>query len=374
MSIDAILEKAVAGERLTMDDAVRLYEVDENDEVQLNKLGEAADTMMKKWHPDPITTFVIGRNVNYTNFCDTYCRFCAFYRPPGHEEGYVLSDEEIFKKIQETVDVGGTEILMQGGTNPNLEFSYYTDLLRNIKKRFPDITMHSFSPAEIYKMMEVSGLSLEEVLQELKDAGLDSLPGGGAEILTEENRKAVSRLKIDWLQWIDCMKAAKKVGMHGTATMVIGFGESNEERALHLQRVRDAQDETNCFLAFISWTFQPDNTRMKGEKITPNGYLKNVAISRLFLDNVPNFQSSWVTMGPETGKRSLHFGCNDFGSTMIEENVVSAAGTTHKVNNNRALDIIREAGKKPAVRDTKYNTLHVFEEHERASRDFEMQN
>ncbi|GAK02952.1 menaquinone via futalosine step 3 [Geomicrobium sp. JCM 19037] len=374
MSIDHILERATAGERLTMEDAVRLYEVDENNEQEMEKLGKAADTMMKKWHPDPITTFVIGRNVNYTNFCDTYCRFCAFYRPPGHEEGYVLSDEEIFNKIQETVDVGGTEILMQGGTNPDLPFTYYTDLLRNIKKRFPDITMHSFSPAEIYKMMDVSGMELEEVLQALKDAGLDSLPGGGAEILTEENRKAVSRLKIDWKQWIECMKTAKKVGMHGTATMVIGFGESNEERALHLQRVRDAQDETNCFLAFISWTFQPDNTRMKGEKITPNGYLKNVAISRLFLDNVPNFQSSWVTMGPETGKRSLHFGCNDFGSTMIEENVVSAAGTTHKVNNNRALDIIREAGKTPAVRDTKYNTRHVFAEDERVSRDFEMQN
>ncbi|AXF55876.1 cyclic dehypoxanthinyl futalosine synthase [Salicibibacter kimchii] len=371
MSVDTILEKAVAGERLTMDDAVELYESDES---ELEKIGAAADQVMKKWHPDPMTTFVIGRNVNHTNLCDTYCRFCAFYRPPGHEEGYVLSDDEILDKIQDTVDVGGTEILMQGGTNPDLPFSYYTNLLRKIKQHFPDITMHSFSPTEIYKMVEVSGLSLEEVLQELKDAGLDSIPGGGAEILTESNRKKVSRLKDSWVEWIDCMKTAKKLGMHSTATMVIGFGESSRERALHLQRVRDAQDELRPFLAFISWTFQPDNTRMKGERITPNGYLKNVAISRLFLDNIPNFQSSWVTMGPETGKRSLHFGCNDFGSTMIEENVVSSAGTTYKVNNNRALDIIREAGKTPAVRDTKYNTLHVFAEDERVKKDFVMQN
>ncbi len=369
MSIDPILTKALNGERLTMEDAVRLYESDE-----IEKMGAAANEITKKWHPDPVTTFVIGRNVNYTNFCDTYCRFCAFYRRPGSDEGYVLSNEEIFEKIQETADVDGTEILMQGGTNPDLSFSYYTDLLREIKKRFPGMTMHSFSPAEIYKMVEVSGLSLEEVLRELHEAGLDSLPGGGAEILTEETRKKVSRLKCTGEQWIDCMKTAKKVGMHGTATMVIGLTESNEERALHLQKIRDAQDESNCFLAFISWTFQPDNTNMKGEIISPEGYLRNVAISRLFLDNIPNFQSSWVTMGPETGKRSLEFGCNDFGSTMMEENVVSAAGTTHKVNTNQILQLIREAGKIPAQRDTKYNILRRFDGQSKAEKDFVMQN
>ncbi|MFB5663563.1 cyclic dehypoxanthinyl futalosine synthase [Alteribacillus sp. HJP-4] len=369
MSIDAILDRAVSGERLTMEDAVRLYESDE-----IEKMGAAANKVMKKWHPDPVTTFVIGRNVNYTNVCDTYCRFCAFYRRPGSDEGYTLSDEVIFNKIQETSDVNGTEILMQGGTNPNLPFDYYTTLLRDIKTRFPDITMHSFSPAEIYKMMEVSGLSLEEVLRQLHEAGLDSLPGGGAEILTEETRKKVSRLKCTADQWIDCMKTAKKVGMHGTATMVIGLTESNEERAEHLQRIRDAQDESNCFLAFISWTFQPDNTNMKGEIISGDGYLRNVAISRLFLDNIPNFQSSWVTMGPVVGKRSLNFGCNDFGSTMMEENVVSAAGTTHKVNTNEILKLIREAGKIPAQRDTKYNILRRFDGETSAEKDFVMQN
>lgn len=369
MSIDAILERAVNGERLSMADAVALYESDE-----VEKMGEAADKVMKKWHPDPVATFIIGRNVNYTNFCDTYCRFCAFYRAPGHKEGYVLSNDEIFKKIEETLAVGGTEILMQGGTNPDLPLSYYTDLLREIKKRY-NIWMHSFSPAEVWKIAEVSNLSVEEVLRELHEAGLDSMPGGGAEILTEETRLRVSRLKVTWEQWIEAMKATKKVGMHGTATMVIGFGESFEERALHLQRVRDAQDETECFTAFISWLLQPENTGMhRTKKLTPTDYLKNVAISRLFLDNIPNFQASWVTMGPEVGKLSLQYGCNDFGSTMMEENVVSAAGATHKVNTNETLKLIREAGKIPAQRDTGYNILKVFNDEEIAENDFVMQN
>lgn len=368
MSIDHILTRAVNGERISFEDAVELYKSDE-----VEKMGEAANAIMKKWHPEPETTFVIGRNVNYTNVCDTYCRFCAFYRAPGHEDGYVLSNEEVFQKIQETIDIGGTEILMQGGTNPNLPLSYYTNLLREIKKRFK-ITMHSFSPAEIWKIAEVSGLTLEEVLMELKEAGLDSVPGGGAEMLTDETRNRISKIKTSWQDWLECMKMVKKVGMHGTATMVIGFGESMEERALHLQRIRDAQDEADCFLAFISWTFQPDNTNLKGEKLSPREYLKNVAISRIFIDNIKNFQSSWVTMGPEVGKKSLSYGCNDFGSTMIEENVVSAAGTTHKVNTNQILQLIREAGKIPVQRDTKYNRLRVFHENEQAEKDFIMQN
>lgn len=369
MAIDDILKRVLDGERINEQDVIRLYESDE-----VEKMGEVANEVMKRFHPEPITTFVIGRNINYTNVCDTYCRFCAFYRAPGSEEGYVLDNETIFQKIQETVDIGGTEILMQGGTNPNLPFSYYTDLLREIKKRF-NITMHSFSPAEVWKMVEVSGLSLEEVLKQLHEAGLDSLPGGGAEILDERTRNKISRKKTSWQDWIACMKVAKKVGMHGTATMVIGFGESYEERALHLKRIRDVQDEAEPFLAFIPWTFQPENTNMSDvEKQTPRDYLKTLAISRMYLDNIPNFQSSWVTMGPEIGKLSLSYGCNDFGSTMIEENVVSAAGATHKVNTNLILQLIREAGKIPAQRDTKYNILHTFEEKEMANKDFTMQN
>jgi cyclic dehypoxanthinyl futalosine synthase len=376
--IDRILDKALAGERLNLEDGLALYDSDE-----IEKMGAAANQIMLKFHPEPITTFVIGRNVNYTNICDTYCRFCAFYRAPGSKEGYVLPNETIFQKIQETIDVGGTEILMQGGTNPNLPFSYYTDLLREIKKRFPGITMHSFSPAEIWKMKEVSGgLSLEEVIRQLHEAGLDSLPGGGAEILDDRTRRKISRLKGSWTDWMEVMKTAHKIGMNTTATMVIGFGEQMEERVLHLLRVRDAQDEcirngypSAGFLAFISWTFQPDNTNLKAEKLGPEDYLKNVAITRLMIDNIPNFQSSWVTMGPEVGKLSLHYGCNDFGSTMIEENVVSAAGTTHKVNISSTLDIIRQAGKIPAQRNTRYEILRVFDDaNTKVEKDFIMQN
>lgn len=376
--IDRILDKALRGERLNTDDCVTLFESD-----QIEKMGAAANQIMKKWHPDPIATFVIGRNVNYTNICDTYCRFCAFYRAPGSKEGYVLPDEVIFQKIQETIDVDGTEILMQGGTNPELPFSYYTNLLREIKKRFPSITMHSFSPAEIMKMKEVSnGLSLEEVIRQIHEAGLDSLPGGGAEILDDRTRRKISRLKGSWRDWMDVMQTAHKVGMNTTGTMVIGFGELLEERALHLERIRTAQDEcmqnghpSKGFLAFIPWTFQPDNTNMKAERVSPEEYLKTLAISRLFLDNIPNFQASWVTMGPEIGKKTLSFGCNDFGSTMIEENVVSAAGATHKVNIGSTLQLIREAGKIPAQRDTKYNILRVFDdEHATVTKDFVMQN
>ncbi|WP_237167813.1 cyclic dehypoxanthinyl futalosine synthase [Paenibacillus yonginensis] len=378
MAIDFILDKALRGERVTLEEATALFESNE-----IEKMGHTANILMERRYPEKITTFVIGRNVNYTNVCDVYCRFCAFYRRPGSEEGYVLSDETIFQKIQETIDVGGTEILMQGGTNPNLPFSYYTDLLRNIKKRFPDITMHSFSPAEIQKMKVVSdGLSLEEVIRQIHEAGLDSLPGGGAEILDDRTRRKISRLKGSWTDWMDVMKTAHKIGMNTTATMVIGLGETMEERALHLMRVRDAQDEciqngykSEGFLAFIPWTFQPDNTNLKLERQTPEEYLKTVAISRIVLDNIKHFQSSWVTMGPEIGKLSLQYGCDDFGSTMIEENVVSSAGATHKVNISSTLDIIRQAGKIPAQRNTRYEILRVFDDvNAKVENDFIMQN
>lgn len=376
-AIDAILEKALQGGRLDLEDTIALFESDE-----VEKIGHTANILMERKHPEPIATFVIGRNVNYTNVCDVYCRFCAFYRRPGSEEGYVLPDEVIFQKIQETIDVGGTEILMQGGTNPNLPFSYYTNLLKAIKERFPDITMHSFSPAEIMKMVEVSdGLTLEQVVREIHAAGLDSLPGGGAEILDDRTRRKISRAKGSWRDWMDVMQTAHRIGMNTTATMVIGFGESMEERALHLLRVREAQDEclqngypSEGFLAFIPWTFQPDNTNLKVERQTPESYLKTVAISRIVLDNIKNLQSSWVTMGPEVGRLSLQYGCNDFGSTMIEENVVSSAGATHKVNIESILSIIRSAGKTPAQRNTKYDILRVFHEDSKVERDFIMQN
>ncbi|MHA7965655.1 cyclic dehypoxanthinyl futalosine synthase [Paenibacillus sp. CAU 1782] len=376
-AIDAILDKALRGERLGLEEGMELLVSDE-----IEKMGHTANQIMKKWHPEPITTFVVGRNVNYTNVCDVYCRFCAFYRAPGSKEGYVLDDEVILNKIQETIDVGGTEILMQGGTNPNLPFTYYTDLLKKIKAKFPEITMHSFSPAEIQKMKVVSdGLTLDEVISQLHEAGLDSLPGGGAEILDDRTRRRISRAKGPWSDWMDVMNSAHRHGMNTTATMVYGLGETIEERALHMLRIREEQDRvltqgypTPGFLAFISWPFQPDNTRLKLEKQKPEEYLRIVAVSRIMLDNIKNFQSSWVTMGPEMGKLSLSYGCNDFGSTMIEENVVSAAGTTHKVNIELILRLIREAGKIPAQRDTKYNILKMFNEADKAEQDFIMQN
>ncbi|MBW7474610.1 dehypoxanthine futalosine cyclase [Paenibacillus oenotherae] len=376
-NVDRILDKALQGSRIGLEECITLFESDE-----IEKMGHVANQIMLRKHPEPITTFVVGRNINYTNVCDVYCRFCAFYRAPGSNEGYVLPDETILSKIQETIDVNGTEILMQGGTNPNLPFTYYVDILRKIKQHFPNITMHSFSPAEIHKMREVSeGLSLEEVIRQIHEAGLDSLPGGGAEILDDRTRRKISRLKGSWTDWMDVMKIAHRIGMNTTATMVIGFGEEMEERALHMLRVRDAQDEciangydSKGFLAFIPWTFQPDNTNMKREKATPEEYLKTLAIGRITLDNIDNFQSSWVTMGPEVGKLSLSYGCNDFGSTMIEENVVSAAGTTHKVNIELILKLIREAGKIPAQRNTRYEILKVYNETDSVQNDFVMQN
>ncbi|MFC4768921.1 cyclic dehypoxanthinyl futalosine synthase [Effusibacillus consociatus] len=354
--VDSVLDKALSGERLTLEDGLVLYE--SND---LIKLGSAAKQVMQRFHPENIVTFTVNRNVNYTNVCDTYCRFCAFYRPEGHPEAYVLPDEVILEKIRETVEIGGdeSEILMQGGTHPGLPFSYYTDLLRKIKSRY-NVIMHSFSAAEIWKMVEVSGLSLEEVIRQLKEAGLDSIPGGGAEILDDRTRMKISRLKESWVKWMEVHDTAHRLGMNTTATMVIGFGESHEERILHMLRVRDQQDKTGGFTAFISWTYQPDNTALKGTRATAVEYLKNVAISRLMIDNVKNFQSSWVTMGPKIGQAALEFGCNDMGSTMIEENVVSAAGATHMMNKQELIRLIRDAGRTPARRNTYYKILETY--------------
>jgi len=358
--VDAVIDKALAGEHLTLEDGIVLYESHD-----LIKLGAGAKAMMQKHVPDNIGTFVVNRNINYTNICDTYCRFCAFYRTEKDADAYVLDNDVIFRKIAEAVELNGmergTEILMQGGTHPGLPFHYYTDLLRAIKQRFPGITMHSFSAAEIWKMVDVSnGLSLEEVLRQLRDAGLDSLPGGGAEILDDRTRMRISRLKESWSKWMEVHDTAHRLGMKTTATMVIGFGETIEERLLHFIRVRDQQAQTNGFTAYISWTFQPDNTNLKGERVTAVEYLKNLAISRLMVNNVRNFQSSWVTMGPKIGTTALEFGCNDMGSTMIEENVVSAAGAHNRMNKDELVRAIQSTGRTAAQRDTQYNILKVF--------------
>lgn len=353
-SISSILEKAEAGKRLTLEDGVALLE--SND---LISIGLAANRVKQRLHPEPEITFVIDRNINYTNVCQTKCRFCAFYRSEGHSEAYVLSLEEIFEKIRETIDCGGTQILMQGGLHPSLPFTYYLDMLRAIKERF-DIHIHSFSPPEIVHFSEISGLGVRDVLCQLQEAGLDSIPGGGAEILVDRVRKYISPKKISWKQWMDVMVIAHELGMKSTATMMFGSVETLEERVLHLIRVREVQDRTNGFRAFIPWSFQPANTDLGGETATGIDYLKTLAVSRILLDNVPNIQASWVTQGAKMAQVSLSFGANDFGGTMLEENVVRAAGVSHRVPMDEILHSIRDAGFRPAQRNTRYEIIKCF--------------
>ncbi len=353
-SIAGILEKAVAGERLELEDGVALLESDE-----LILLGLAASAVTKRLHPEPVVTFVIDRNINYTNVCTTGCRFCAFYRSPGDSDAYVLSYDEIYDKIRETVACGGTQILMQGGLHPDLPFSYYLDMLRGIKERF-DIDIHSFSPPEIVHFSEITGLSVREVLIRLRDAGLDSIPGGGAEILDNRVRKYISPHKISWEEWMNVMTTAHELGMKSTATMMFGSVETLGERVMHLIRVREAQDRTGGFRAFIPWSFQPLNTELGGETATGVDYLKTLAVSRLMLDNVPNIQASWVTQGAKMAQVSLSFGANDFGGTMLEENVVRAAGVSNRVPMDEIIHSIRDAGYTPAQRNTGYQILKYY--------------
>ncbi len=332
----SVLEKAVAGQRLSFEEGVTLLKSDD-----LVLLGLAADAVRKKLHPEPVVTFVIDRNINYTNICKTKCRFCAFYRDEGDPDAYVLSNDEIFEKIRETIECGGTQILMQGGLHPGLTFEYYLDLLKAIRERF-DIDIHSFSPPEIVHFSRISGLSVREVLVELRKAGLGSIPGGGAEILDNRVRKYISPHKITWEEWMDVMTTAHELGMKTTVTMMFGSVETIEERVLHLVRVREAQDRTGGFRAFIPWSFQPANTELGGQAATGVDYLKTLAVSRLMLDNILNIQASWVTQGAKMAQVSLSFGANDFGGTMLEENVVKAAGVSHRVPMD---EIIRSAGR-----------------------------
>jgi cyclic dehypoxanthinyl futalosine synthase len=319
-------------------------------------LGMAADAVRKKHHPDNIVSYIIDRNINYTNFCTEYCSFCAFYRPVGHKEGYVLSQEVIFEKIQETLDLGGTGILMQGGLHPELKIEWYEDLLRNIKKRF-NIWCHCFSAPEIVNIAEVSGLTIKDTLLRLRDAGLDSLPGGGAEILDDEVRYRISRLKCGTQEWIEVHRTAHEIGMRSTATMMFGAGETIEQRMNHLDIVRQIQEDTGGFTAFIPWAFQRELTslgRFVKEEATAVEYLKMLALSRIYLDNIVNIQSSWVTPGLKTCQLGLRFGGNDVGSIMIEENVVSAAGTHHRATEEELRRLIRDAGFIPKQRDSLY--------------------
>jgi cyclic dehypoxanthinyl futalosine synthase len=324
------------------------------------ELGQAANAMRQKMHPGNIVTFVIDRNINYTNICTSECRFCAFFRKEGHPDGYTLSQSIIFDKLKETIDAGGTQVMLQGGLNPALGLNYYVELLTFIKKNF-NIVIHSFSPAEILHIANKEGLSITETLQRLKAAGLDSLPGGGAEILVDEVRRRVSPKKISASDWLAVMEAAHHVGLETTATMVIGMGETYAQRMEHMEKVRNLQAKTGGFRAFIIWSYQPGNTQMGGEKISSWDYLKTLSVARLYFHNIKHIQGSWVTQGQNIGQLTLAFGANDLGSIMLEENVVKAAGTSYQMSIDKMVNLIQEAGKKPAQRDTQYNIIKAFE-------------
>ncbi len=342
--------------RIDRDDALELLKYGE-----LLNLGRGADLMRRALHPEGIVTFVIDRNINYTNVCINKCKFCAFWREEAQEGGYVLGRDELFKKIEETIALGGTQILMQGGINPSLDIEYYLDLLRSIKGRFK-INIHGFSPPEVVHIATAAGLSVRDTIIKLRRAGLDSIPGGGAELLSDRVRRRISPNKIRTAEWLDVMREAHRLGMRTTATMMFGIGEKPADIIEHLDRIRTLQDETGGFTAFIPWPFQPGNTAYEGkvETATAAEYLRVLAVSRLYLDNVNNVQASWVTQGLKVAEVALRFGANDLGSTMIEENVVASTGVSNSVTMDEMVAAIHAAGFRAAQRDTLYNMLREF--------------
>ncbi len=348
----SIEAKILHGERLSFDDGVRLFR-----EASPLQLSSWANLVRRRLHPDDLVTYVIGRNINYTNVCWVQCKFCSFYRLPGAEGGYVLPREEMFRKIQELLELGGTEILIQGGLNPALKIEYFEELFRAIKARFP-IHIHGLSPAEIIYLAKISDLSERECLVRLKAAGLDSIPGAGAEMLVDEVREQIAPFKDSAAAWLDLMRTAHQLGIPSTVTMMYGSVETVEQRVEHLVKVRELQDETGGFRAFIPWSFQPEGTHLPTVKRASGfDYLRTVAISRIMLDNIPNIQASWLTQGPKIGQIALQYGVNDMGSTVIEENVVTAQGAVFMVPLAEIERLIRDAGLTPARRNTKYDLL-----------------
>lgn len=340
---------------LTREECIDLFRSDD-----LIGIGMEADAVRRRLHPEGVVTYVIDRNINYTNFCTEYCTFCAFYRPLKGKmaaEGYILDFDTIYQKIHETVEVGGTGVLMQGGLHPDLKIDWFERLFRGIKERFPAVHLHCLSASEILAIAEYSQLNLRDTIARLRDAGLDSIPGGGAEILDDEVRHRIARLKCGTEDWLAVHRTAHQLGMRTTATMMFGVGETYAHRANHFQRVFDLQEETGGFTAFIPWTFQPKHTALGGrgwDEATSVEYLKTLAIARLFLTNIKNVQSSWVTQGLKVLQLGLRFGGNDVGSVMLEENVVRAAGTSNCTTEEELRRVIRDAGFRPAQRDTLY--------------------
>jgi len=356
--IQSILDKAVAGDRLRPEDGLRLLESHD-----LAAIGAAANAVTERLHPEEYRTYNIDRNINYTNVCTAVCDFCAFYRSPKSDEGYVLSRAELLEKIRETVALGGDQILMQGGLHPTYQLDWYEEVLQDIKREFPQVNVHGFSPPELHHFTKVSNLPIRDVLTRLRDAGLGSIPGGGAEILVDRVRAAITRGKVMTDDWLNVMRVWHELGGKSTATMMFGHVETLAERIEHLERLRQLQDETDGFTAFICWTFQPDHTDMAD--VPPAGsfeYLKTQAVSRLYLDNFPNIQSSWVTQGIKIGQLAMLFGANDMGSLMIEENVVAEAGTVHYLTLDQIRAAIEELGFVPRQRNVFYEL--IAEEHE----------
>jgi cyclic dehypoxanthinyl futalosine synthase len=353
MKIREILDKAIDGERLSEQEGLALLESHD-----LAAIGSAADQVSRRMHPEPYRTYNVDRNINYTNICTAVCDFCAFYRGPKSDEGYVVPRDELLQKVEETVALGGNQILLQGGLHPKFKLDWYEELLRDIKTAFPIINVHGFSPPELHHFTKVNNMPIKEVLERLKEAGLGSIPGGGAEILVDRVRNEMTRGKVNSDNWLGVMRAWHELGGISTSTMMFGHIETLAERIEHLKRIRDLQDETGGFTAFICWTFQPDNTEMSD--IPASGsfeYLKTQAVSRLFLDNVPSIQSSWVTQGLKMGQLAMLFGANDMGSLMIEENVVAEAGTVHYLSLRQIREAIEELGFEPRQRDVFYNLV-----------------
>ena len=352
---DALIDKVLAGERISQEDARELYRLPL---VELGELANRRRNLAKRadygGRGEEIVTYIIDRNINYTNVCNVYCKFCAFYRTEKDGDHYVLTHEQLDQKLDELTAIGGIQILLQGGHHPKLGLDWYLAMLSHIREKYPHINIHGFSPPEFNHFAEVFGMPLREVISKFKDAGLGSIPGGGGEILVDAVRNRIAPLKCNSDQWLKVMEIAHELGLKSSATMMFGHVETPDDRIEHLQRVRDQQDATGGFTAFICWTFQPEHTKLRADPVGSGEYLRMQALSRIFLENIPNVQSSWVTQGPKIGQIALKYGANDFGSVMMEEHVVSSAGTSFRLAKGEIEELIRDAGYEPRRRDNWY--------------------
>jgi cyclic dehypoxanthinyl futalosine synthase len=355
VTISALLVRAAGGDRISPQEALLLYT-----DAPLHALGHAADAVRRRRYPDNIATYIIDRNINYTNVCYTACKFCAFYRPPKHAEGWTHSDAEILRRCGEAVELGATQIMLQGGHSPDLGIEWYERTFAAIKSSYPQLTLHSLGASEVVHISRTSDIDFATVISRLNAAGLDSFAGAGAEILVKRPRTAIAPLKESGETWLEVMETAHRLGVESTATFMMGTGETNAERIEHLRMIRDVQDRTGGFRSFIPWTYQPENNHLRGRtQATSLEYLRMIAVARLFFDNINHLQGSWLTTGKDIGQLTLHFGADDLGSVMLEENVVSSAGAKHRSNRTELINLIRGAGRIPAQRDTLYNHLAV---------------